>query len=96
MAWTLGNKKVRKSWGSINILKIIQLRGSMRHNQPAGCRKEAALQKRVSMPCGRKKEVERWNELSNEKNLWLVVLILGDEFLASYMGIIVNHYKDPY
>ncbi len=27
---------------------------------------------------------------------WLVGLFLGDEKLPSYIGIIINHYKDPY
>ncbi len=30
-----------------------------------------------------------------EKKLWLFVYI-EDEILSSYVGIIVNHYKDPY
>ena len=39
---------------------------------------------------------EIWsNHLSNEKNTgWLGYI--GDEILPSYIGIIVNHYKDPY
>ena len=33
--------------------------------------------------------------MSNEKNLgWLGYI--GDEILPSYIGIIINHYKDPY
>ena len=33
-------------------------------------------------------------ELSKEKIIWLG--FLGDEILPSYVGIIANHYKDPY
>ena len=37
-----------------------------------------------------------WKEhLSHEKNPgWLGYI--GDEILPSYIGIIINHYKDPY
>ena len=35
------------------------------------------------------------HHLSNEKNPgWLG--FIGDEMLPSYIGIIINHYKDPY
>ena len=27
---------------------------------------------------------------------WLFAVFVGDEKLPSYMGIILNHYKDPY
>ena len=37
-----------------------------------------------------------WNQLSNEKRApgWLGYI--GDEKLPSYIGIIINHCKDPY
>ena len=34
-------------------------------------------------------------EMSNEKNLGRLGYI-GDGILPSYIGIIMNHYKDPY
>ena len=34
-------------------------------------------------------------QLSNEKNPGCLGYI-GDEILPSYIGIIINHYKDPY
>ena len=35
------------------------------------------------------------HQMSNEKNLgWLGYI--GDEILPSYIGIIINHCKDPY
>ena len=40
-------------------------------------------------------EVDGRINLSNEKNPgWLFGI--GDEILLIYMGIIINHYKDPY
>ena len=33
--------------------------------------------------------------MSNEKNPGCLVYI-GDEILPSYIGILINHYKDPY
>jgi len=38
---------------------------------------------------------EKCEELSSEKNLgWLGYI--GDKILPSYIGTIINHYKDPY
>ena len=34
-------------------------------------------------------------EVSNEKKPGYL-LYIGDEILPSYVGIIINHYKDPY
>ena len=37
------------------------------------------------------------NDLSNsKKGPWLFRGFVGDEILPSYVGIIINHYKDPY
>ena len=34
--------------------------------------------------------------MGNEKNPWLLRGYIGDEILPSYIGIMINHYKDPY
>ena len=39
--------------------------------------------------------VEKY-QLSNEKKPWLFRVYIGDAILPSYVGIIVNHSKDPY
>ena len=36
------------------------------------------------------------NWASWKKGTWLFSVYLGDEMLPSYIGIIINHYKDPY
>ena len=38
----------------------------------------------------------RCSQLSNEKRAPGCLVYIGDEKLPSYMGIIMNHYKDPY
>ena len=37
--------------------------------------------------------INRW---AMKKGPWLFRVFLGDQKLPSYMGIIINHYKDPY
>ena len=39
---------------------------------------------------------ERKIQMSNEKRAPACLGYIGDEILPSYMGIIINHYKDPY
>ena len=34
--------------------------------------------------------------MSNEKNLSLFTVIIGDEILPNYIGIIISHHKDAY
>ena len=41
------------------------------------------------------KKGPRWAELSNEKHPGGLVY-MGDEKLPSFIGIIINHYKDPF
>ena len=36
------------------------------------------------------------SQLSNEKRAPGYLLYFGDEILPNYMGILINHHKDPY
>ena len=40
--------------------------------------------------------VQTWSTLEQWKKPWLVMLYRGLRILPNYMGIIINHYKDPY
>ncbi len=37
-----------------------------------------------------------WSHMSNEQRAPGCLGYIGDEILPSYVGIIINHYKDPY
>ena len=44
----------------------------------------------------RKIQTQKQQDLSNEKRALAWLGYIGDEKLPSYIGIIINHYKDPY